>query len=415
MTGRVILTEYQDVTLDLAEADVALFQGPLRKRFTINRALAGPGYTINPGSTVGVVRLPSGTQLDIRPKVPLRNLLWMLAVVEDMTEIDFHRLDELVDLKDFDELLEIVAETFANMVERRIDLGLYRNYVEEEGNLPTVRGRILFNEDITHNAVLRHRTWCRYTTYSWDLPENQVIRQVCRQLAGWGFSSRLSSRFIALDHQMDEISPSRLHAADVDRFTYTRQSDDYRAIHRYCRFFLDGASLNEDAGDIGFDGFLLDMNKLFEKFITCSLQPQLEPPFRLTDQMQDNLDTAGTVVIRPDLVLSHAGVPILIGDCKYKKMESTDHKHSDLYQILAYCISLDVTSGVLVYPRHNTTRDDRIDVRHSPISIRETSIDLSGTIDDVRVETALLASRMRTWADPLPLPIAPSKKQQRRA
>ena len=140
--------------------------------------------------------------------------------------------------------------------------------------------------------MLRHRTYCRYTTYSWDLPENQVIRQVARLLSGWGLSPRLTGRFVALDHQMDEVSPSRLTAGDVDRFSYNRQSEDYRPIHRYCRFFLNGASLNEDAGDEMFDGFLWNMNTLFEMFIAVKLGARLRAPFSITDQMRTHLDKA---------------------------------------------------------------------------------------------------------------------------
>ncbi len=56
--------------------------------------------------------------------------------------------------------------------------------VEEEANLPTVRGRILVAADLHWNAVLRHRTYCRFTTYSWDLRENQIVRHVVHLLSG---------------------------------------------------------------------------------------------------------------------------------------------------------------------------------------------------------------------------------------
>lgn len=399
MSGRIVIHEYENRTFSLSEADLALLQGPLRQSFTVFRALDGPGHVLNPGSTMGVLRLPSGLQLEIRPKVPLRNLLWMLATAEDLHGIDFRRLDEQVRIDTFDQILEIIADAFAGMVERRLDLGLYRNYVEEEDNLPTVRGRILVAQDVHRNAVLRHRTYCRYTTYSWDLPENQVIRQVARLLSGWGLSPRLTGRFVALDHQMDEVSPSRLTAGDVDRFSYNRQSEDYRPIHRYCRFFLNGASLNEDAGEEAFDGFLWDMNKLFEVFIARQLRARLPTPWRLASQYQTSLDRGHQVVIRPDLVLARGGRDVLIGDTKYKKLADTEHKHADLYQMLAYCTSLGVTTGVLLYPRHNAEIDTELEVRNSPVRLRETSIDLHGSIAQVEERLDALAKRLQGWSD----------------
>lgn len=399
MIAREVIHEYEDLTWAFSDDDLALLQGPLRTAFTVTRSLAGPGYTLNPGSTVGVIRFPSGLQIEIRPKVPMTNLLWMLAAVEDLQGIDFRRLEEEVTLDEFDQILEIIADAFATLVEHRLDLGLYRNYVEEEDNLPTVRGRILIAPDVHHNAVLRHRTYCRFTTYSWDLPENQVIRQVVRQLAGWGLSRKLTSRLIALDHQMDEISPSQLTAGDVDRFSYNRQSEDYVPIHRYCRFFLNGASLNEEAGDQAFDGFLWDMNALFEAFITAKLRTRLEPGIRLNAQARHTLDDAGSVVIRPDIVLAEGPGPILIGDTKYKKLGASDHKHADLYQMLSYCTAMDVRSGVLIYPRHGIGREQHLAIRQSPIRIRETSVDLSGRIVDIEREIDHLAQRLRDWSD----------------
>lgn len=399
MTGRVVIHEYENSPCVLSEGDLALLQGPLRGAFTVSRALDGPGHVLNPGSTVGVLRLPSGTQLEIRPKVPLRNLLWMLATADDLQGIDFRRLDEQVDLREFDQIIEIIADAFAGMVERRLDLGLYRNYVEEEDNLPTVRGRILVAQDVHRNAVLRHRTYCRYTTYSWDLPENQVIRQVARLLSGWGLSPRLTGRFVALDHQMDEVSLSRLTTSDIDRFSYNRQSQDYQPIHRYCRFFLNGASLNEDAGAEAFDGFLWDMNRLFEVFIARQLRSRLPAPYRLASQAPGHLDTGRRVVIRPDIVLLRGGRGVLIGDTKYKRLADEEHKHADLYQILAYCTSLGVGTGVLLYPRHNAEIDRELAIRNSPIRLRETSIDLHGPIAQVETRLDTLAARLRAWSD----------------
>lgn len=400
MTDRIVIHEYEDRHCPLTDDDLDLLQGPLRRRFTVSRSLSGRGWTINPGSTVGVIRLPSGLQVEIRPKVPMRNLLWMLATVEELRGIDFQRLDDSVDVREFDQVLELIADAFAGMVERRLDIGLYRNYVEEEDNLPTVRGRILVAQDVHRNAVLRHRTYCRYTTYSWDLPENQVIRQVARLLAGWGFSPRLTGRFVAIDHQMDEVSPSRLTSGDVERFAYTRQSQDYRPIHRYCRFFLDGASLDEEAGNEEFDGFLWDMNTLFEAFVATMLAQRFRPPLHLTDQHQTHLDDGRSVAIRPDLVLSRGGIIALVGDTKYKKLDDAGHKHADLYQMLAYCTALGVDTGVLIYPRHNADIATSIAVRNSPIRLRETTIDLGGDIAQIGHELDTLAARMASWCAP---------------
>jgi 5-methylcytosine-specific restriction enzyme subunit McrC len=310
----------------------------------------------------------------------------------------FWQLSESVDINRFDEIIEVVADAFAHLVEHRIDLGLYRNYVEEEENLPAVRGRILIAPDAHRNAILRHRTYCRYTTYSWDLPENQVIRDVVYRLSRWGFSRKLTGRLIALDHQMDEVSRVRFRAPDVDRFVYNRQSEDYRAIHRLCQFFLEGASLSEDVGDIAFDGFLLDMNVLFERLITKALRDRLPAPLLVRDQFHTTLDVSGRVHMRPDVVISATREHLLVADCKYKSLLDEQHRHGDLYQLLAYCTALGVRTGVLIYPRHLTEIDTRLHIRGNDIDLRELSVSLDGTPAEIMDALGTLAHRIETWS-----------------
>lgn len=177
MSVREVIKEYQDFSCELSAEDIALLQGPLKNAFSVTRSLLGSGYMLNPGSTVGIIRLPSGLQLEIQPKIPLTNLLWMLAAVEDLGDIDFKRLEESVDLKEFDQVLEIIADAFAGMVEHRLDLGLYRNYVEEEGNLSTIRG------GASSLPPILHRTPCFVTEPTANTPPTLGIFRRTRSSA----------------------------------------------------------------------------------------------------------------------------------------------------------------------------------------------------------------------------------------
>jgi 5-methylcytosine-specific restriction enzyme subunit McrC len=387
---RILLTEYVDCRIELTQSDIALLHGQLNKHVDVRPSFDGNAYIVNPGSTVGVVRLPSGAQLELRPKVPLRNLLWMLSYVYD---VPHHLLNVPVEITRFDQVIEIVADVFSRMVERRIDLGLYRNYVEE--NLSTVRGRIMIAADIHRNAFLRHRTYCRYTTFSWDLPENQVIRQVVHLLSGWGLSRRLTGRLLTLDSQLEEIERVQFRATDIYRFIYNRQSMDYKPIHRLCQLFLEGASLSEEGGDTSFDGFLLDMNVLFERFVTRALMERLESLLRLDVQLWMGLDRENSVQMRPDLVISRDGTHMLVADCKYKRLLSGEHKHHDLYQLLAYCTAMDIREGILIYPRHLVDVATQITVRGADVKLRELTVDLGGSTSEIICELDILADRIR--------------------
>lgn len=399
----ITLTEYTDTRLSLSAADLALLHGRLDTWFNVTPAMFGGAFDVNPGSTVGVIRLPSGTQLQLLPKVPLRNLLWMISCAYDVPREMF---DDVVDITRFDQLIEIVADVFSRMVEERIDRGLYRNYVEEEANLPTVQGRILIAADLHQNAVLRHRTFCRFSTYSWDLPENQIVRHVVHLLSGWGLSRKLTGRLIALDSQLDEIERVPFRAVDVDLFAYNRQSVDYQPIHRLCQLFLEGASLSEEAGNVAFDGFLIDMNVLFERFVTRSLRERLVAPLTLRDQLHVTLDVDDQVQMRPDLVVSNGASHVLVADCKYKRLETGQHKNHDLYQLVSYCTALEVGTGMLIYPRHLVDIASTMRIRGADMSIRELTVDLGGSPGDIDRELDALASRIQNSSQAAGLDVA---------
>lgn len=371
MSEPIVLGEYRDWAGALAPEDAAFLARELGGRFSVQRQLQGDGYLVNPQQWVGVLTLPSGGRLESRPKVPIGNLFYMLAVARDLP---FR--DELTRVESVEQLLELVAAYFAGLVERRIALGLYREYVEREENLTVVRGRIAVAEDVRRNYVLRHRTYCRYAELTWDIPENGVIRQVVRLLSGWDFRPPVRLRLAHLDAALAEVAPAELPVSALDGFVYHRLNEAYRELHALCRLFLEGSSLHEEAGPHALPTFLLDMNALFEGFVTRLLSERAAPPVVVREQVDDHLDRGRAVVIRPDIVVYRGGGPILIADCKYKLPNPGRLVAADVYQMLAYCTAIAVPRGLLIYPRHMAPSAVEIAVRNTGTVVRGVSIDL---------------------------------------
>ncbi|MFB9346242.1 hypothetical protein ACFFUA_01990 [Streptomyces heliomycini] len=100
------------------------------------------------------------------------------------------------------------------------------------------------------------------------------------------------------------------------------------------------------------DGFLFDMNGLFEDFVTVALREALKE-HGLTARLQDphHLDTANLVRIRPDLVVRtrDGRVPLAVVDAKYKVVKADGLLNADLYQALAYATVLGLREAHLVY------------------------------------------------------------------
>jgi 5-methylcytosine-specific restriction enzyme subunit McrC len=313
--------------------------------------------------------------------VPVSNLFYMLAVAWGL-ESPFR--EEEVNVDRIEELLEFVVAHFADLVERRIGRGLYRTYVEQEANLATVRGRIAVAEDLRHNFVLRHRTFCRYTEFTWDVPENQVVRQVVHLVSGWVGLPALRLRLRRLDAQLAEVTPTTLPATAIDSFTYHRLNDDYQPIHQLCRLFLEGASLAEDAGPFTFRAFLIDMNRLFEAFVTQVLRERAPRTSAVRAQESLNLGHDKKVPMRPDLVIDIGRQVALVGDCMYKRLEPDEFRNHDVYQLLAYCTATGVQHGLLIYPVHELAIRDQVRIRNTQVQIEQMTIQLGGSTDQLR-------------------------------
>jgi len=374
VTEVVHLTEYQDWIGKLSEEDAEYILLHLSPKVAIRRRVQDDQYVLNPNQYVGIVTLPSGRRLESYTKVPVRNLFYMLAVAFNLPS-PFR--DELAKYAQLDEILEFVVSFFADLVERRLDQGLYRSYVEQEDNLTMVRGRILFAEDVRRNYVLRHRTYSRYTEFSWDIPENQIIRQVTYLLGGWELRWNLRRRLHRLDGALAEIKPVNLPASIISRFQYNRLNEDYRQLHQFCRLFLEGASLWEESGPFDFQTFLIDMNKLFERFVAQILLERALDDMVIDDQVPVYLGYKQKVLMRPDIVVREGETVVVVADCKYKRLEPDEFKNHDIYQMLAYCTATRVQRGLLIYPLHAAVIQDEVKIRNTQTAVRRVVIDLS--------------------------------------
>jgi 5-methylcytosine-specific restriction enzyme subunit McrC len=121
------------------------------------------------------------------------------------------------------------------------------------------------------------------------------------------------------------------------------------------------------------------------------LKGQAPVPLTVHAQSSSSLDAAGEVRLRPDVLIRRPGGVALVADCKYKRITAGEHRHQDVYQLLAYCTSLNVSQGLLIYPEHLAPVNTEIVVLNTNVSIREISIDLGGDLPALRAACDALA------------------------
>jgi 5-methylcytosine-specific restriction enzyme subunit McrC len=383
----ILLKEYEDHDVELSGRDAEFIFRELAGRITIRRDIRGQRFTLNSAQYVGIITLPSGRRIEIKPKIPVSNLFYMLAVVFQMPALR----PEVVQLERLDEIFELVAIYFSDLVERHIAQGLYRWYVEREDNLPAVRGRISFVDDFRRNCIERQRSYCRFDEFTWDVPENQIIRQTCHFLSGWQFRPQTRIRLGQLDAELGEITGTHFSSKDLDKIQYHRLNEGYRQVHHLCRLFLEGASLSESLGIFNFQAFLIDMNKLFEDFVSQVLRERAFGKFRVETQDWVHLDQSKKILMKPDILIRRAGAIVLAADCKYKKLEEHEFNNQDVYQLLAYCTATKTRRGLLIYPQHLKESRKAVQILNTEIGISLISIDLGKELTDLGNSCAAFA------------------------
>ena len=292
----------------------------------------------------------------VRPKIKPENLFVLLEVGlphEAWRQEAFHYAST-------DELLPALVSFFARTAETTLARGLFHHYRHEEDDLLALRGRIDFVRQFRRGGVLVPMA-CAWDDFTADVDENRCLRTAARQaLRVPGVPNddrqRLRRLLAALDGVAEPAVPAALDR--LDRVQFTRLNEHYRPALKLARLILANFTLQDRHGDIAASAFMLDMNQLFEDFVTVRLQRELRGQFEVASQRRLHFDVERQVQMKPDLTFRRAGDTVGVADIKYKlasrKESDPDGAYgraADYYQLLAYMTALDMDEGTLIYLR----------------------------------------------------------------
>jgi 5-methylcytosine-specific restriction enzyme subunit McrC len=352
------------------------------------RTAAGHAITISPGrrrdtwnlkatSYVGAIRV-GDLAVMVQPKIPLENLFYMLSAGQ--AEVDFGT--SLVGFEE-DELLPALAAFYERLVAHTLRRGVLKAYKEHDETLVALRGRI----DIP--AMLRAGGMpapiaCRFDELSVDIPENRILRTAAVILATFPDVAPAVRR--NLRHTVGVLDG--VEAVDpraIPPINLTRLNRYYEPALRMAQVILWSGGIKDRAGKLEASTFLIDMNHLFERFVTIQLRRLLAGRLEVRDQVKTYLDTGQKVTMYPDLVFHRRGEPVLVADVKYKLTDDGLGRNADYYQLLAYCKALDLTNGVLLYA--GDVESSTIRVQHEGAEMLVMPLDLTG--DSAAIERML--------------------------
>jgi len=308
---------------------------------------------------VGEIKIPNSYTLIIKPKVGSLNFLKMLAYSENLEGIK--NFDSVL-AAEGEDLVDFMAKLFLDAVDVITQEGIYNTYVSQIEEIPTIKGRLLLVQNIRKPRISQEKFWCEYDEISTDVLENQILLYCAELLSNLvkGQKTKLELNEFQKFLENHGVSNFFLEPHHLDLISIQKLNIHYDRALNLCEFILNLIWYGDFKKDqkIPLQGFLYDMNNLFQNFVTKVIQntsknydiyPELRNKNLLdriySDKTKD-YQRASKVNLKPDIVIKEKGSSktSLIIDTKYKETTSAN----DIYQSIAYSMAFDCPTVLLV-------------------------------------------------------------------
>jgi|GEM_PF-2551251 len=247
-------------------------------------------------------------------------------------------------------LHEWLIQRFLNQVEQLLARGIRANYVGNEGNLLTVRGRLSVQENLRQNTHAPHRFYCRFEEFSPNRPENRLIKSTILAVRAQTQLPDTRRRAAHLAEWLHEVPASSDISRDFALWRTDRLMTHYLEIRPTCEWILRSQSASPVAGVQSMIGRFVRMNDVFERYVTRWMQEKMRGNYQVLGQGEGE----GTLPLckdthdrpeyqmRPDIRVVRCSASqkncVAILDAKWKPSNKDGKLASggDLYQMFAY-------------------------------------------------------------------------------
>jgi 5-methylcytosine-specific restriction enzyme subunit McrC len=247
------------------------------------------------------------------------------------------------------ELLSVMAALFAEALEDATARGVLHGYRSTEERLVAPRGRIDMNEQLRQPAIISPIA-CRYDDYTADVFANRALVAALDRLHRVPLlEPQLRVRLGRLAPRFEDVAHTNVDPSAIDRWRPNRLDQHYERAMRIAALVLRNLSFSQRVGDHRNLSFTVNMNDLFQEYVTSRLRRHLRGHIEVIGEPAVPLTESSTHLrMEPDLVFRRPQGAVYVGDVKYK-LSNERARISDYYQLLAYTTAMDLPEGVLIY------------------------------------------------------------------
>ena len=393
---RIELQEYREsesLRLTVAERDKLRAALP---SLTI-QAVAGEDdlYTLRPEAVIGAFEL-EGLSVVVRPKLDISRVIYLASYAMGA----YKPREQRFDFTSEPTLVEALALALTAAARRAFARGLLHGYRTEQDALRTVRGRIDMAEQLRRRFDLLVPVEVTYDEFTDDILANRLVKAAA-ELLGRGRLEDPRSRdgLRWMNATLANVTPVRFSPQDVPEVMFDRLNEHYREVVSLSRLILRHQALELERGEARASGFLIDMNDVFQGFVTRALRESLgvsERTLRSDKRLPLSIFLAEgkRLRLRPDLTWWDGRHCTFVGDAKYKRIDVQNVPNADIYQILAYAVALGLPGGLLVYAKGEAEPVKYV-VPGADKQLEVFAVDLAGSIEDLHTTIDRLAKRVR--------------------
>ncbi|RJQ76146.1 restriction endonuclease [Pseudonocardiaceae bacterium YIM PH 21723] len=344
-------------------------------------------WTLTAKRKVGVARV-GDIELWITPKLPIKRLLFML----DFAHKRQGWLPDEAKVGEADGLVSTVATLLVTQVDRALSQGPLQGYRHVDEQSYVLRGRV----QTAAHIQLHHGTTSRLDVTHDDLVtdtvENRILLSTIRKVLDLprvdeGVRLRLAAHQAQLTRVCSPIRGPRLPV-----WTPGKPNLRYQPALRLAELIWRSCSPEYGSGGVEVNGFLFQLDQVFEDFVCLALKELLEQRHggRASLQHTMPLDDPRSVGLRPDLMWrdeTRTGVV----DAKY--MVDRSNPRTELFQMLAYCTVLGTRTGHLIYAG-GSEHADRRRIVNSDITVVSHSLRLDTQPAEVLEQLTAIADEI---------------------
>ena len=220
------------------------------------------------------------------------------------------------------------------------------------------------------------------------------MKAAAHRLGRLGLRSREARRGVAwVAESLGEVALTAFPRGAVPAVRFDRLNEHYRGVVTLARLVLGHGAFEASRGKVRASGFVMDMNQVFQEFVTVALREALGVSERVFGQHAvDSLDEEGRVPLRPDLTWRDGARCTFVGDVKYKRVDA-GVPNADLYQLLSYATALGLPGGLLIYA-HGEPVPAVHTVRRCGKRVEVVAVDLSVSLEETLATVGDLAQRV---------------------